>query len=144
MTNEQKMKEIEKKIMDEMNAFNNTTYEGGVFKGFKALFEKALMSVPLGMQKAPVSVLKGIVVKKEHSLTYGDVSVAMNIIRAVKLSELNADIHKALEILFQLEGLSIDFNVKYKRKQELLNEKKANMIALAGVNLNGSKVISIN
>lgn len=126
--------EINQQIAQEYQKFNTAKYPGELPKNLMVYFKKALLVVSPNTHKMTVSVLNSIVCKKQNDLNFLEVGSIVNVILEAPLSILNEDLNAALKILEEVENTRIDFNLKIKEAQERLNEKRANLVNLSGLN----------
>lgn len=135
MTNDQKMKDIERQIADDFNSFNAEVYQGIIPKGTLDKYKKAVMATPPNVQKTLTANIKKIVAKKESALTNLDVAHIVNLVSATAPEKMYADINEALKGMQQFDDLRLDYNMKVKQKEHDLSERKATLVNLSGINI---------
>lgn len=127
-------KEINQQIEQEYSKFNSATYEGELPKDLINIFKKALLGLSPNTHKMTVKTIQSIVTKKVGDLKFIEVGTIINTILEAPLSTIAEDFNAALKTLQSIENVRIDFNLKVKDAQERLNEKRMNLINLAGLN----------
>lgn len=130
-----KMQEIERKIQEEFMNFNNSTYAGKLPKQFIDKFKKAAMVVPQKIHQLSTKKIKEIASKKEGKLTNLDFAYAANLISSVSWDKMYSDFDEAVKEHQLIEDLKMDYNVLVKNKEAELDEKKARMLNLAGIDV---------
>lgn len=142
MTNDQKMQDIDRKIMEEFNVFNNSVYEGLVFKGAIELYKKAVFaSVPFALQQMPLDI-KAITEKEEDALTNAEVAKMCNAINHAPSDKVFGSFERYIKGMQQVGNLSVDYGMKLKKVQAELSEKKKTLMNLSGVSLNQNRILT--
>lgn len=130
-----KMQEIERQIQEEFTTFNNSIYSGKLPKQFIEKFKKAAMVVPQKVHQMSTKKIKEIAAKKEGKLTNLDFAYAANLISSVSWDKMYSSFDEAVKENQFIEDLKLDYNISVKNKEAELDDKKARMISLAGINV---------
>lgn len=142
MTNDKKMKEIEKEMEAEMLSFKNSVYEGIVPKGLLKYYTKAYMHIPPAVHKTFVGSIKKIIKKKEEELTNDEVSHIVNFISGCEPAKIYATIDEAFKFNEALDNFRVENNLKVAAKQRQFDEIKASKVAARGIHLGERRILT--
>ncbi len=140
-TNQEKMRDIEIQIQKEQDLFGNSVYQGLIPADLIVYFKKALMKLAPTTHMLWNRTMRAIVDKNIDELTHNEVGLANNTITSVPFEALYKDLREALRKNEQFEALKIEYNMLVKKKQQEWNERKENLIALSGVNINQKQIL---
>ena len=133
-------KEIEKKISDEMEAYNNAVCVLKIPQNILLFFKRAVMSVKMIDMKLSARFLVDVSSKNIDELTNIQVRIMVNTIVNVSPDILFKDYVSYERGIPALEKLIMETNMETRRVQSELDAKKSAMMNLAGL---GAKKLSI-
>lgn len=126
--------QIDQQIKDERTAHLNSVYPKPIPKGFVSLFRDAIFTMPPNDHQIHAAVIKSIIAKKEHELTFGEVGGMQNLIVRTPLSYLYPTIEDALKHYEQIEKLVIEYNMDNADYEKGLNKKRNSLTNLLDLN----------
>lgn len=138
------IKEIEKKIQEEMNAFNGAVCTLKVPSNLVTLFIKALFFVPPASHKLTTKFVESVQDKKSTELTNFEVRKMINVVVGTPPFRIYANQKSYQETAWRIEQLIMETNLENAKKEEELSVKKTTLMQLAGIGVQRPKIHAVN
>lgn len=129
------MQQIEAEIKKEFDGFYASRNLLKIPDRFYDVFKEALMINSPSKFKMPTKFIKNILSKRPTDLTNQEVRLILNVCFDCPLEIYGNNFNEAIDKLEEFDTLSTSLNRVLGKKEAELNQKKATMISLAGIDI---------
>lgn len=141
-TIQEKEREIEQQIDDDVQKYNTSIYDGFLPQSFIDYFKKSLMVIPPGNHQYNMEKVKDMISRRPDEVRIIEVGMMINLIYACPFRELYDSVEQGIEMTMEFDKVREGFNKTTEDIERKLALKRQTLRKIYGLGSNTANILA--